>query len=194
MEQMIDLPILDKFNAFGGAFVLLVTYFLGDHWYLFAAFLFLNFIDYVTGVMKSTMLKVRSSHAGFLGIRKKFLYWIMVVIAFGLVPIANDMGELIGADVSAISPVFGYFVLGALMINEFRSILENMVEMGVKLPVSMVKGLAVLEKLPMVGEVDGDLQIHPTTNKVDVHLITPKEELIDGECVTLRIKTTQEEE
>lgn len=197
MEQIIDLPIIDKFNAVGGTFVLLFTYFLGDHWYLFAALLALNFLDYVTGIMKSTVLKTKSSSAGFRGIVKKFSQWVMVILAFGLVPIANDMGDIIGADVSGISPAFGYFVLGALLINEFRSILENMVEMGVDLPVGLVKGLAVLEKLPIVGDeadIDGDIRIHTESDKVDVNLRTPKEELVERGCVTLRIKTTQEEE
>lgn len=194
MNPTINLPILDKFNAFGGGVILVVTYFLGDHWYLFAAFLCLNFFDYVTGVMKSTMLKKRSSEAGFIGILKKFLYWIMILLAFGLAPIANTMGKLIGADVSGISPLFGYFVLGASMINEFRSILENMVEMGMHIPACMIKGLAVLEKLPIAGTVDGDLNLHTKSSKVDVNLTKPREELNDGECVTLRIKTIKEEE
>ena len=38
---------LDKINAMGGVAVAVLTYVLGEHWYLFAYFLFMNGVDYI---------------------------------------------------------------------------------------------------------------------------------------------------
>ena len=43
--------------------------------------------------------------------------------------------------------LFGWFTLANLTVNEVRSILENIVEMGYKVPEFLIKGLAVTEKL-----------------------------------------------
>ena len=41
----------------------------------------------------------------------------------------------------------GWFTLGCLLINEIRSILENLVESGLHVPKLLTKGLDVAEKL-----------------------------------------------
>ena len=41
----------------------------------------------------------------------------------------------------------GWFTLACLMVNEARSILENLVECGYNVPVVLIKGLAVTDKL-----------------------------------------------
>jgi phage-related holin len=56
------------------------------------------------------------------------------------------MGELIGVDLS-FTELFGWFTLATYMINELRSIIENLVEMDIKVPDILVKGLAVAEKI-----------------------------------------------
>ena len=40
---------------------------------------------------------------------------------------------------------FGWFTLGCLAINEARSIIENLVEIGINVPNFLVKGLEVAE-------------------------------------------------
>ena len=40
-----------------------------------------------------------------------------------------------------------WFTLACLLINEIRSILENLVECGYKVPSILIKGLAVTEKI-----------------------------------------------
>ena len=47
--------------------------------------------------------------------------------------------------------VIGWWVLAMLIINEARSILENLVELGVKVPEVLIKGLAITEKLIEAG-------------------------------------------
>ena len=41
--------------------------------------------------------------------------------------------------------MIGWFVLGSLIINETRSILENLIEAGCKVPKALMKGLEVAE-------------------------------------------------
>ena len=43
--------------------------------------------------------------------------------------------------------LLGWFTLACLLVNEIRSILENLVECGYNVPVFLIKGLAVTEKL-----------------------------------------------
>ena len=43
--------------------------------------------------------------------------------------------------------LLGWFTLACLLVNEVRSILENLVECGYAVPEILVKGLAVTEKL-----------------------------------------------
>ncbi len=45
----------------------------------------------------------------------------------------------------------GWFTLASLMVNEVRSILENLVECGYRVPDFLTKGLAVTEKLIYAG-------------------------------------------
>ena len=52
----------------------------------------------------------------------------------------------VGVDMSFLMFV-GWLTLGMLIINEVRSILENLVECGVEVPLVFIKGLAVTEKL-----------------------------------------------
>ena len=47
--------------------------------------------------------------------------------------------------------LFGWFTLATLLVNEIRSILENLVECGYNVPAFLIKGLAVTEKLIQAG-------------------------------------------
>ncbi len=52
--------------------------------------------------------------------------------------------------------LFGWFTLASLLVNEIRSILENLVECGYDVPEFLIKGLAVTEKLIQAGIDTGD--------------------------------------
>lgn len=43
--------------------------------------------------------------------------------------------------------MIGWFTLAMLLVNEARSILENLVECGYNVPEFLIKGLAVAQKL-----------------------------------------------
>lgn len=43
--------------------------------------------------------------------------------------------------------LFGWFTLVCLIVNEARSIVENLVEIGIEVPVFLRKGLEVYNKL-----------------------------------------------
>lgn len=200
--EYIDFPMIDKFNAIGGAFVLVVTYFFGEHWYLFAAYLVLNILDYVTGMAKGSLTHSISSRTGRKGIIKKFLNWVILIIGFGMSPVLNDLGNVIGADVTMISPLIGYYLLSMMIVNEATSILENLVEMGVPVPPFFIKALLAAGKLitapaqAVARSFDGSLDIDPNKDDddVQVHLDTPKEKLVEKDVVTLKIHTIHENE
>ena len=54
--------------------------------------------------------------------------------------------------------LLGWFTLASLLVNEIRSILENLVECGCNVPDFLIKGLAVTEKLIHAGVEISDEQ------------------------------------
>ena len=139
--------VLDTYNVVTGAAVAILSAIFGPHWYLFAAFLLLNVFDWLTGWYKSRKLKQESSSVGLAGIVKKLGYWVIVAVAFLMAYIFQMMGQ----DIFKINLSFlflrGWFTLACLLINEIRSILENLVECGYNVPNILIRGLAVTEKL-----------------------------------------------
>lgn len=198
--ELLDLSVIDKFNVVGGTFVVVATYFFGEHWMLFAAFLVLNVLDYLTGIMKSRIKKRESSSAGLIGIVKKFGYWVMITLGFGMVPILNEVGSVMDIDLSMISPVIGWYILATFAINEARSVIENLVECGVKVPAVIINGMAITEKLlkaqaDIIAPVDGELSIDKEAEeRYKVEMTTPHEELEKKDVVTLRIHTVERED
>ena len=144
MKKMAN-AIIDGYNAITGAIVAILSFVLGEHWILFAAFLLLNVADWITGWMKSRMTKKENSVKGWKGVLKKLGYWIMIAVAFGAAAIFIEIGAVIGVDLG-ITTLLGWFVLASLLVNEIRSIVENFVEAGFNVPVILIKGLEVADK------------------------------------------------
>ena len=140
------LPFLDKLNALLGMIVAVLSYILGEHWFLFAAFLLLNIIDYITGVLKSKINNKENSAKGAIGALKKLGYWLMILVAFGASALFIEIGEVIGLNLG-VSTLIGWFVLATLIINELRSIIENFIEAGYNVPDILTNGLEVAEKV-----------------------------------------------
>ena len=138
--------IIDGYNAVTGAIVAVLSYILGEHWFLFVAFLGLNVADWITGWMKSRINKKENSMAGWKGIMKKLGYWLMIMVAFGSSAVFVEIGNAIGIDLG-ITTLLGWFVLASLLVNEIRSICENFVEAGYNVPTILIKGLEVAEKV-----------------------------------------------
>lgn len=139
-------PIIDAYNAIVGTAVAVFSYILGEHWWLFLAFLLLNIGDWITGWMKSKMAGKENSVKGWQGVLKKLGYWLMIMVAFGAAAIFVETGKAIGIDLG-ITTLLGWFVLASLIVNEIRSILENFVEAGYNVPAILTNGLKVADKI-----------------------------------------------
>lgn len=137
--------VIDTYNAVVGGTVAILTYILGEHWILFAAFLGLNVIDWVTGWMKSKMANKENSMKGWKGVLKKLGYWMMILVAFVSSAVFIEIGKTIGINLG-VTTLLGWFVLASLLVNEIRSIIENFVEAGFNVPVILAKGLEVADK------------------------------------------------
>lgn len=155
MKKMYADKIIDTYNVVVGTIVAVLSYIFGEHWWLFLAFALLNIADWLTGWMKSRLLKKENSVAGWKGVLKKLGYWIMVMVAFGASAVFIEIGKVIGIDLG-ITTLLGWFVLASLLINEIRSICENFVEAGFNVPQILVKGLEVADKIVNKDSAEGE--------------------------------------
>ena len=84
---------------------------------------------------------------GLKGILKKTGYWMIIAVAF----LMSNVFVHLGSDVLHMNLDFlmmvGWFTLACLMVNEARSILENLVECGYNIPAVLVDGLKVTDKM-----------------------------------------------
>ena len=141
------MKFLDLYNGGIGAMVTLLIAVFGDYWYIFAAFIIFNIFDWMTGWYKSRRLKTESSVVGLQGILKKLGYWVIIAVAFLVANVFVHMGDdVLHMDLGFLMMV-GWFTVAWLMVNEVRSILENLVECGCDVPMVLIRGLAVTEKL-----------------------------------------------
>lgn len=141
------MDFIDKYNACVGTLVVVLSMLFGQFWYLFAGFLFLNLIDWLSGWAKARKNKQESSAIGAKGALKKLGYWVIIAVAFMIASIMSSLGQdILGIDLGFLV-LFGWFTLANLMVNEARSILENFVEMDYNVPAFLTKGLAVTDKL-----------------------------------------------
>lgn len=146
-NNMKTLFIIDKYNAAVGAAIAVLTAVFGTYWYIFAAYLLLNVCDWLTGWWKSRQKHEESSKVGLKGAIKKLGYWIIILVAFVIADVFVAVGhDLLGIDLAFLTMI-GWFTLAMLLVNEARSILENLVEMGYKVPDFLIKGLAITEKM-----------------------------------------------
>ena len=106
--------ITDNYNAFVGTVIAVISVIFGEHWYLFALFLALNIADWVTGWMKSRIMKKENSVKGWQGVLKKIGYWIMITFAFMIAAGLIEIGEIISVDLQ-ITTLLGWFVLASLI-------------------------------------------------------------------------------
>ena len=152
MGKYVDLEaIVNWYNAAAGGLVVLLSALFGQYWYLFAAFLMLNVIDWLTGWSKARKKHEDSSRVGLRGLVKKLGLWVIIVVAFLMAAVLTALGN----DILHINLDFlillGWFTLASLLVNEIRSITENLVEMGYPVPEFLIKGLAVTEQLINAG-------------------------------------------
>ena len=138
---------VDKYNAIVGGIVAVATALLGTYWYVFAGYLLCNILDWGTGWYKARKMKKESSSIGLKGILKKLGYWVIILVAFLSPGLLIGLGkDILGVNLDFLM-LFGWFTLACLLVNEIRSILENLVECGYNVPEFLIRGLAVTEKL-----------------------------------------------
>ncbi len=141
------LEIISGYNILVGMIVTIMTAIFGEFWYLFAAFLVFNIIDWLSGWSKARKLKIENSEKGLKGIVKKIWYWVLIIVAFMISNILIVLcSEFLNIELEFLT-WFGWFTLASLTVNEIRSILENLVELGINVPSFLIKGLAITEKL-----------------------------------------------
>lgn len=147
-------PLTNKINLIVGAIAALLSYLLGEHWILFVFFLALNVGDFLTRWIAARITGTENSKACCVGILKKIGYWVMIALGFGMSIIFIEIGDVIGVDLH-VTAYLGWFVLATLIINEIRSILENLVDAyGDKVPAILVKGLQIANK-----SIDGVIKL-----------------------------------
>lgn len=148
--------VLNKVNVVGGVVMTALAATFGQYWFLFVGLLICNIVDWVSGWMKSRMKGESCSKVGAIGAMKKVWYWVVIGIAFFVGFSFQQMGQTIGVPLDFMHFV-GWFTLANYLVNEIRSILENLVEMGVPVPVFLVKGLKIAaEKIDAAANIGGD--------------------------------------
>ncbi len=138
--------VADTYNALVGGVIAFFTMVFGEHWILFAAFLFLNVVDWLSGWSKARRVHKESSSVGLKGIVKKVWYWVIIAIAFILPAALMEAGSVIGIDLS-ITRFLGWLTLAMLLVNEVRSIIENLVCLDIPVPEVLFKGLAITDNI-----------------------------------------------
>lgn len=137
--------LISKAGAVYAVAVTLFSAFMGEYRYLFAAFLALNIADYITGVLKARLTHTENSNKGLKGAVKKVGYWIVVAVAFFIARFFCTLGTATGINLD-FAELFGWFTLATFIINEIRSLFENLVVLGVDVPDFLTDGLEVAAK------------------------------------------------
>ena len=140
----LDLAI-DKINIGYGVVIALLTAIFGKYWILFAGFLALNIVDYASGSVRSWMEKTLSSEVGAKGIIKKVSYWVVIGVAFYISVALVKIAEIFGFQADFLT-LIGWITLASYIVNESRSILENLIQMKVRVPEFLVKGLKIADQ------------------------------------------------
>ena len=159
--------LTDTYNAVAGLMAAVFSAVFGAYWYIFAAYFLCMVLDYATGWYKARLLHIESSAAGLRGIVKKTGYWVMIAVSFLVANVFVKMGQdVLKMDLSFLTNI-GWFTLSCLLINEVRSILENLVECGCKVPDILIRGLAIAQK--MIGQQNLGKTDEPSDSEILKH-------------------------
>ena len=118
------------------ASVILTTfvYLIGGFDIAIQSLLIVMVVDYLTGIASAIYNKELSSKIGFKGILKKFSYLCVVALSVVIDNLTDQSG--------LIRTLVIYFFVA----NDGLSIIENMAEMGVKLPQKLIDALEQIKK------------------------------------------------
>ena len=121
-------------NDIGSVILTTTVYFLGGFDIAIQSLLIVMVVDYLTGIASAIYNKELSSKIGFKGILKKISYLCVVALS---VVIDNLTGQ---------SGLIRTLVIYFFVANDGLSIIENMAEMGVKLPEKLIDALEQIKK------------------------------------------------
>ena len=122
------------FNNIFSVIVTTFVYLMGGFDIALQSLIIVIVIDYLTGIASAIYNKELSSKIGFKGIIKKFCYLLVVALS---VVIDNLTGQ---------SGLIRTLVIYFFVANDGISIIENMAEMGVKLPQKLIDSLEQIKK------------------------------------------------
>lgn len=111
-----------------------VIFLLGGFDVALQSLLIVMVVDYLTGIASAIYNKELSSKVGFKGILKKFSYLCVVALS---VVIDNLTGQ---------NGLIRTLVIYFFVANDGLSIIENMAEMGIKLPQKLIDSLEQIKK------------------------------------------------
>ncbi len=134
--------LTDGYNLAAGALLTFLAEALHQYGAVLATFLAFNILDWITGTLRARLERKESSVAGLKGICKKIGYWVMLLVAVLTGYNLRILGQELGVALAA-AEYIGWLTLAMLVINEARSITENLVGMGVNVPRVFTKGLAI---------------------------------------------------
>lgn len=142
------LKIKSGIDCFISTVVAVFSSIFGELWFLFAFLLGLNILDYITGIMKARYLRIESSRMAFKGFSKTLYTWVLIAVGFGLSFMFIEVGHYFDMNLNFMVCI-GWFMLAHCIINEVRSILENIVQLdkGNYIPNWLIRGLQVTQDL-----------------------------------------------
>lgn len=106
-----------------------------------------NIVDYITGLMAAPYREDGSisSYKGIKGIIKKVCLWLLVLVGAWIDILINYAVECAGYNLS-IPFVVATLVAVWLIVNEIISILENIIDIGVKIPPFLLPVVKYIKK------------------------------------------------
>ncbi len=105
-----------------------------------------NVIDYITGIWAAGYRTENvNSYKGIRGIIKKVCMWLLVVVGAWVDILVNYAVECAGVETS-FPFVVATVVAVWLVVNEIISILENMIDIGVRMPPFLLPAVKYIKK------------------------------------------------
>ena len=105
-----------------------------------------NLVDYITGLLAAPYrTETVSSYKGIRGIIKKVCMWLLVLIGAWVDILINYAVECAGVAIT-IPFIVATIVAVWLVVNEIISILENMIDIGVKMPPFLLPVVRYIKK------------------------------------------------
>lgn len=152
-----------------GTILGIVHQILGSHYILFLLYLFMNLMDLLAGGMAASSLGKFSNRELIKGLGRKLGYWIMIAVAFGMAFAFQGIGDSLGVDLS-VTTLIGWITLSILFVNECRSILQHLVEMGVEVPKILMDTLRLAERsLESEDDYEGTMVVDTTNSDKDLY-------------------------